>query len=94
MPTYSYRCPDCGPFDLTCAIADIAPAPPCPMCAAPARRVFGSPPLATFSRGQHALMSLAQASAEHPVVTSTNPAPPGRAQSPRRDPRLPALPRW
>jgi putative FmdB family regulatory protein len=93
MPTYSFRCSACGPFDLTRAMADIVAKPPCPTCAAPARRVFGLPQLTTFSKGQHHLASLAAASAEQPVVTNTIPAALGRPRAPRRDPRLPALPR-
>ncbi|WP_197382133.1 FmdB family zinc ribbon protein [Mycolicibacterium mengxianglii] len=93
MPTYSFRCSDCGPFDLTRAIADVVATPPCPTCSAPAQRVFGSPPLATFSADQHRLVDLAAASAEQPSVTKTIPAALGRPRTPRRDPRLPALPR-
>jgi putative FmdB family regulatory protein len=93
MPTYSFRCSDCGPFDLARAITDVVVTPPCPSCSAPARRVFGSPSLATFSTGQHRLASLAAASAEQPAVTTSIPAALGRPHTPRRDPRLPALPR-
>lgn len=93
MPTYSFRCPACGPFDLIRAMSDDGAAPPCPGCAAPTRRVFGSPPLTRFSRGQHRVADLAAASAERPAVTTTIPAALGRPQPPRRDPRLPALPR-
>jgi putative FmdB family regulatory protein len=93
MPTYSFRCSDCGPFDVTQSMTDVVPKPPCPTCTAPARRVFGSPRLATFSKGQHRLASLAAASAEQPAVTGAIPAALGRFRTPRRDPRLPALPR-
>ncbi|WP_170217448.1 FmdB family zinc ribbon protein [Mycolicibacterium chitae] len=93
MPTYSFDCHDCGSFKITCAMADVADQPACPSCAAPARRVFGSPHLSTFSAGQHRLASAADASAEHPVVTTSIPAAAGPPRAPRRDPRLPALPR-
>ena len=93
MPTYSFRCSDCGPFDLTRAMTDVVATPPCPTCTAPARRVFGLPRLTSFSKGQHRLAALAAASAEQPAVTSTIPAAFGRPRPPRRDPRLPALPR-
>ncbi|WP_193047796.1 FmdB family zinc ribbon protein [Mycolicibacterium baixiangningiae] len=93
MPTYSFHCSDCGPFDLTCPITDVVATPPCPACSTPARRVFASPPLTTFSAGQHRLADLASASAEQPAVTTTIPAALGRPRSTRRDPRLPALPR-
>ena len=93
MPTYSFRCPDCGPFDLTRAITDDIAVPPCPTCAVPARRVFGSPRLTSFSTGQHRLAALAAASAEVPTVTTAIPTALGRPRQPRRDPRLPALPR-
>ena len=93
MPTYSFRCSGCGPFDLVHSMTDLVRTPPCPTCAAPARRVFGLPRLATFSRGQRRLASMAAASAEQPAVTRTIPAALGRSGTPRRDPRLPALPR-
>jgi putative FmdB family regulatory protein len=93
MPTYSYRCSDCGPFDLTRAITDVTTASTCPTCAASARRVFSSPPLTTVSAGQHQLADLAASSAEQPMVTKTIPSAAGRPRIPRRDPRLPGLPR-
>ena len=93
MPTYSFRCSDCGPFDLTRAMTDVVATPPCPTCTAPARRVFGLPRLTSFSKGQHRLAGLAAASAEQPAVTTSIPAALGRPRTPRRDPRLPALPR-
>jgi putative FmdB family regulatory protein len=93
MPTYSFRCPACGPFDITRAMSDVVVAPPCPTCTAPTSRVFGSPPLTKFSRGQHRVADLAAASAEQPAVTTTIPGAIGRPRPPRRDPRLPALPR-
>lgn len=93
MPTYSFRCSDCGPFELTSGIADIVANPPCPTCTTPARRVFNPPGLATISKERHRLSSLAAASAEQPTVTTTIPAAIGRRRTPQRDPRLPALPR-
>ena len=93
MPTYSFRCSDCGPFDLIQAMTEVVATPPCPTCTAPARRVFGLPELTSFSKGERRLAGLAAASAEHPAVTSTIPAALGRPPLPRRDPRLPALPR-
>ena len=93
MPTYSFRCPDCGPFDLSRPMTADMAAAPCPTCATQARRVYASPPLTAFSAGQHRLASLAAASAEQPAVTTTIPAALGRPRPPRRDPRLPGLPR-
>ncbi|MGE2733944.1 FmdB family zinc ribbon protein [Mycolicibacterium vaccae] len=94
MPTYSFRCSQCGPFDLTCAITEAVTEPPCPTCAGAARRVFASPSLRTFSAGQHRLSDMAAASAERPTVTRSIPAAAERPGSPRRDLRRPALPRW
>lgn len=93
MPTYSFRCPACGPFDLVRPMSDVVATPSCPACTAPSRRVFSSPPLTTFSKGQHRVADLAAASAEQPAVTTTIPTAVGRPRPPRRDPRLPALPR-
>ena len=93
MPTYSFTCSDCGPFDLTHSMTDLAATPPCPACAVPARRVFGLARLTAFSKGEHRLAAAAAASAENPAVTTTIPTALGRRRSPRRDPRLPALPK-
>ena len=40
MPLYEFRCPDCGPFDLRCAMQDAVATTPCPSCAQPARRCY------------------------------------------------------
>ncbi|ODQ87153.1 hypothetical protein BHQ18_24640 [Mycolicibacterium flavescens] len=74
-------------------MSDVVPAPTCPTCTAPSRRLFSSPPLTRLSKGQHRVADLAAASAEQPAVTTTIPAAIGRPRPPRRDPRLPALPR-
>ncbi len=93
MPTYSFRCTRCGSFKLTVAMADIVETPPCPACAAPARRIFGSPYLTGFSAGQHRLAGLAAASAEQPMVTRTIPPAVRSSRQRRRDPRTASLPR-
>ena len=40
MPLYEFRCPDCGPFDLRCAMQDAAATATCPSCTQPARRSY------------------------------------------------------
>ena len=32
MPTYTYKCSDCGPFETYCSIKDYSPVNPCPKC--------------------------------------------------------------
>lgn len=94
MPTYTFRCPDCGPFDLTCSISDQSPAAACPECRTPARRIFGAVGLTTFTTGHHRAFDAAAASTENPTVVKSIPAGADRPRSPRRNPGLPSLPRW
>ncbi|MBU8812566.1 FmdB family zinc ribbon protein [Mycolicibacterium goodii] len=94
MPTYTFRCSNCGPFDLTRAIAEHSSTPACPECQTPARRVFGSVPLTTFTAGHHRAFDAAAASAESPTVVKSIPAGADRPRAPRRNPGLQSLPRW
>lgn len=94
MPTYTFRCSHCGPFDLTCAISERDAAATCPECRTPARRVFGSVGLTTFTAGHHRAFDAASASAESPTVVKSIPAGADRPRTPRRNPGLPSLPRY
>jgi putative FmdB family regulatory protein len=74
MPLYEYRCEQCGPFDHR-RDTDQASAPlDCPLCAAPARRVYTAPgirtrkgPLAGAGRADRARAD--RALTGEPVVT-------------------------
>ncbi|MDR7300520.1 FmdB family zinc ribbon protein [Haloactinomyces albus] len=91
MPTYLYRCRDCGPFDVTRPLGTARTSETCPECAHSARRAFTAPRLA------HAAGPLTRAheqtlrSADEPdIVAAPPPATPARTT---RDPRHARLPR-
>lgn len=93
MPTYTYRCPGCGEFDVILPMSAVQPQSPCPGCATSARRIFAAPALSTLAPGLHRMADLAAASAENPQIATRSPGP-GVPSAPRRDPRYPALPTW
>ena len=43
MPTYAYRCADCGPFDERRALAQATLPAVCPVCGGPAARAYTPP---------------------------------------------------
>lgn len=45
MPTYSYRCPQCGPFAAVRRMADFNQPTPCPICAGESQRMLTVPAL-------------------------------------------------
>jgi putative FmdB family regulatory protein len=96
VPTYSYGCPRCGPFDLVRPMAESGADATCSHCGAAARRAFGAPALRALSREATAALEKGERSAEAPEVVSTVPAA-GRASRSRvrytRDPRHALLPR-
>lgn len=50
MPTYAYRCPDCGEFDIQQSIHD-DPLTACGTCDAPIQRIYTAPTI-TFRGGR------------------------------------------
>jgi len=95
MPNYTFRCSDHGLFTLTRSMSEPATGATCPVCRTPARRVFGSPALASFTAAHHRAFDAAAASAENPMVVKSIPESAGRPRTPtRRNPNLPGLPRW
>ncbi|UXX91249.1 hypothetical protein N7U49_00700 [Streptomyces sp. AD2-2] len=49
MATYQYRCPDCGPFDMTRPMGRAHSDEQCPTCGLHGRRVFTAPMLPRIS---------------------------------------------
>lgn len=93
MPTYSFRCPDCGPFDLVRPMSQARAADTCPRCGASARRNYGAPALRAMEPGVRRAFDAAAQSADAPAVVGSVP---GRSRSafPRSsDPRHARLPR-
>lgn len=94
MPTYSYRCAACGPFELVRPMAAAGAQAPCPACAGPGRRTFGAPALRHGDAGARAAIVAGERSAEAPEVVRAVPTT-GRRRSTRTttDPRHARLPR-
>ena len=96
MPTYSYTCPVCGPFELVRPMAASASNARCVDCGAIGRRVYGAPAFRA-SAGAHAALEASERSADAPeVVAFVPPAGQRRRGSVSRyttDPRHGRLPR-
>lgn len=93
MPTYSHRCPSCGPFDAVRPMAAADSPAACPGCGVPARRTFGAPALRATPAGVRAAVEAGERSAESPDVVRG--LPPAGRRRPRvsTDPRHARLPR-
>jgi putative FmdB family regulatory protein len=51
MPTYSYRCPQCGPFAVIRRMAEFDLPAPCPICAGESPRTLTVPAVLGTRRG-------------------------------------------
>ncbi len=93
MPTYSFRCAGCGPFDLVRPMAAAHEQAPCPGCGQPGARSFGAPALRRLNAGLRAAVEAGERSAESPQVVRDVPAT-GRRRTARTttDPRHARLP--
>jgi putative FmdB family regulatory protein len=91
VPTYVYRCPDCGQFEARSPMAAAASAAVCPDCGGPAPRRFTPPLLSRTAAPVAAARSREEASRDAPAVTTSVPAAPRRPAP--RDPRWQSLPR-
>ncbi|MDR1118403.1 MAG: hypothetical protein LBL01_03800 [Bifidobacteriaceae bacterium] len=94
MASYTYKCRNCGKFDLGAAMGAAPRTAVCPVCGASGRRVLTAPRIG-ISRGDPRLRAIEQtmASAHEPPVVD---AVPGGARAGRRapaDPRQALLPR-
>ena len=98
MPTYTFRCAACGPFDRRASIADVPDAVDCPACGTPAPRGVSAPALTAPGATGLRIDAAHERSAHAPGVVSSVPRGPGPAGGPRRvsaspDPRHARLPR-
>ena len=92
MPTYSFRCPGCGPFDARLPMSALTDATPCPGCGSDAPRGVTAPAL-NAGGPAHAVAAAHERSAHAPGVVS---AVPSGAPTPRTapaDPRHARLPK-
>jgi putative FmdB family regulatory protein len=93
VPTYSYRCAACGPFDLVRPMAAAHEEAVCPGCSGPSTRTFGAPAL-RLAAGVRAAVEAGERSAEAPEVVRGIPASGHRrATRSSADPRHARLPR-
>ena len=93
VPTYAFRCPRCGGFDLVRPMADVGAPASCPDCATPARRVFGAPALRSLDPGMRRALDTSAASADAPAVVGGVPGRSRQAIPTSTDPRHARLPR-
>ena len=91
MPTYLYRCPDCGPFEARLPMSAAGATADCPTCGTAAPRRFTPPLLSRTPAPVDAARSREEASRDAPVVTTSLPEAPRRPAP--RNPRWQSLPR-
>lgn len=91
MPTYTYSCQDCGPFNLVRTIAQRSDPTWCPECGSEGHRAFTAPYLSRVNHALEAAIATAGISSETPAVTRHIP-PAARPPAPSR-PRSAPLPR-
>lgn len=90
MAIYEYRCPECGPFDVSLPMGSAPQARDCAACGRPARRVFSAPGLTRTPPALAAALAREEQSREAPEVVSGPP----RARTARPPhPALARLPR-
>jgi putative FmdB family regulatory protein len=85
VPTYTFECAGCGPFDLVRPMAEAGMPGTCPACGAWARRVFTPPGVPLLARPVRLALDLEERSAHEPAAAA---AKQGRAL-PRRRRRTP-----
>jgi putative FmdB family regulatory protein len=89
VPTYVFRCPDCGDFEAFATMAAVGPSAPCPSCGTDAPRGITAPGLNVGGPTHAALAAHERSAAAPAVVKAPSPAPPRRAPADPRQARLP-----
>ena len=92
MPTYVFRCEQCGPFERRAPITAVPDAAACPGCTTTARRGITAPALNAPSTA-HRVAAAHERSAHAPGVVAGIPADPAPRPRGPADPRLARLPR-
>jgi putative FmdB family regulatory protein len=93
MPGYTYRCGECGPFEVRRPLAEPSDQPcHCPSCGRRARRVFDVPGLRAVAPALRRALDAEARGAEPPAVVA-GPGPAARRTPTSTDPRHRRLPR-
>ncbi|MBM9464728.1 zinc ribbon domain-containing protein [Aeromicrobium sp. YIM 150415] len=93
MPTYTYTCRTCGPFDLVRTISRRVEPANCPACQRQSMRVISAPHLSRLDSSLDRSVTSAGLSSESPGVTRHIPPALRSAPPPARRPGHPSLPR-
>lgn len=88
MPSYEYRCPDCGIVEKVRPMGAATPAETCPTCGAAAKRVFSAPSLSRTPRPLASVVQQADKSRHEPAVVRREPQPTRRDTPDRVNPAL------
>ena len=70
MPRYSYRCPQCGPFDLMRPMAESSAPGDCPGCGRPAAREISAPYFNLMSAARRRAHQINERSSAEPGVVN------------------------
>jgi|tagenome__1003787_1003787.scaffolds.fasta_scaffold20834043_2 putative FmdB family regulatory protein len=92
MTMYEYRCPGCGPFEVTRPIGHARAEERCELCGTESRRVFTAPMLSRTPVALARALRAQEASAHEPRVVGEVPAARRRPSAPA-DPRHALLPK-
>ena len=92
MPTYVYRCPSCGPFDVIKTMAETDASQDCAGCGTPSRRLYSPPAVRRVAAPLAGALGAQERSAHEPQVVTDLPAK-RRPSNITTNPRHAALPR-
>jgi putative FmdB family regulatory protein len=78
MPSYEYRCGDCGSFTVHRSMQDVTPTVACPTCGCPARRMYTAPHTRRTAPALRRALDAQEASRHEPPVVGAIPPRTGR----------------
>lgn len=94
MPSYEYKCPAHGRFDVVLSMAASSADHACPLCGMKSRKVISAPYLNLGDPMSRRVIDATKATADKPGIVTTLPTSSGRrSQQVSRDPRHQRLPK-